>query len=285
MSQALILALAAMLCSGIGDFIYKRGAEAGIPAHRFLMVQTWTFAPTVFLYGLATSTLALNAAVLWACVAGLFAFTGFYNFARSLHAGRISINAPIFRLNFVVTVLLAVVFLGESLTLRKVAGIASGAVAVWNLMMMPPAGGPPEHRATLRSLAQMGVATTAIGVVNFIYKIGIMAGATPSSLLTAQACVVAALALGLATITDGAVRVQRTAWRHAGSAGIVLALAFIGLTEGLARGQATVVVPIVQMGFVVTAVLGIVVMKEPFSRRRAVGLAAAAGTILLFAAS
>ncbi len=47
----------------------------------------------------------------------------------------------------------------------------------------------------------------------------------------------------------------------------------------------TVVVPIVQMGFVVTVVLGIVVMKEPLSRRRAVGLAAAAGTILLFAAS
>jgi len=129
----------------------------------------------------------------------------------------------------------------------------------------------------------VGVATIAIGITNVIYKIGLGAGATPSSLLTAQACVVASLALGLVRLTDGAVRIPPGAWRHAGSAGVVLALAFIGLTEGLARGQASVVVPIAQMGFVVTAVLGILVMKEPFSRRTTIGLVAAAGAILFLA--
>lgn len=284
MSQTTVLALGAMVCGGIGDFIYKRGAQAGLPAHRFLMVQTWTFAPAVVLYGLVTSSLALDAAALWGCVAGLFAFTGFYNFARSLHAGMVSINAPIFRLSFVVTVALAVMFLGEALTPRKLAGIGCALLAVWTLIVRTlPAGGLPERRAMLGSLARVGVATAAIGIANFIYKIGLGAGATASSLLTAQACVIASLALGLVKITDGEVRVQRAAWRHAGSAGIVLALAFIGLTEGLARGQASVVVPIAQMGFVVTAILGILVMKEPFSRRTALGLAAAAGAILLLA--
>jgi len=284
MSQATLLALAAMIFAGIGDVAYKQGARAGIPAHRFLMVQTWTFGPAVLLYGLATSTLALDAAALWGCVAGLFAFTGFYNFARSLHAGMLSINAPIFRLSFVVTVVLAVAFLGESLTVRKLAGIACALVAVWSLMGMAlPAGRLPERAAALASLARVGVATIAIGITNVIYKIGLGAGATSSSLLTAQACVVASLALGLVKMTDGQVRVQRGAWRHAGTAGIVLALAFIGLTEGLARGQASVVVPIAQMGFVVTAILGILVMREPFSRRTALGLAAAAGAILSLA--
>jgi len=196
----------------------------------------------------------------------------------------VSINAPIFRLSFVVTVVLAVAFLGESLTVRKLAGIACALVAVWSLMGMAlPAGRLPERAAALASLARVGVATIAIGITNVIYKIGLGAGATSSSLLTAQACVVASLALGLVKMTDGQVRVQRGAWRHAGTAGIVLALAFIGLTEGLARGQASVVVPIAQMGFVVTAILGILVMREPFSRRTALGLAAAAGAIVLLA--
>ncbi len=284
MSQATLLALAAMTCGGLGDFIYKRGARAGLPAHRFLMVQTWIFAPTVFVYGVASSSLALNPAALWGCVAGLFAFAGFYNFARSLHGGMVSINAPIFRLSFVVTVALAVVFLGESLTSRKVAGSGCALGAVWSLLGgTPPSGGIPVRRATLASLARVGVATVAIGVANFIYKIGLRAGATSSSLLTAQACVAASLALMLVKITDGEVRVPRGAWRHAGTAGIVLALAFIGLTEGLARGQASVVVPIAQMGFVVTASLGVLVMKEPFNRRTALGLASAAVAILLLA--
>jgi uncharacterized membrane protein len=284
MSPATLLALLAMVGAGIGDFVYKQGARAGIPAHRFLMVQTWTFGPSVLLYGLATSALALDAATLWGAVAGLFAFTGFYNFAKSLHGGMVSINAPIFRLSFVVTVVLALAFLGESPSARTLAGVACALVAVWSLLGAAlPAGRRPERAAALASLARVGVATLAVGIMNVVYKLGLGAGATPASLLTAQACVVASLALGLVKLADGAVRVPPSAWRYAGSAGVVLALAFIGLTEALARGQASVVVPIAQMGFVVTAVLGVVVLREPFGRRTAVGLAAAAGAIALLA--
>ncbi|MGH7391772.1 MAG: hypothetical protein ACREM3_20305 [Candidatus Rokuibacteriota bacterium] len=51
----------------------------------------------------------------------------------------------------------------------------------------------------------------------------------------------------------------------------------------MARGQASVVVPIAQIGFVVAAVLGVVLMKEPFGRRTALGLIAAVGAIVLLA--
>lgn len=153
MSGAAALALAAMVLSGIADFVYKRGAGAGVPAHRFLMVQTWTFGPSVLLYGLVTWSLAVDPAVLWGCVAGLFAFTGFYNFARSLHAGRLSINAPIFRLSFVVTVLLAVVVLGEPVTTSKVIGIACAVVAVGSLVAAGPADDRPGRRAGLAKIS------------------------------------------------------------------------------------------------------------------------------------
>ena len=178
---------------------------------------------------------------------------------------------------------LAVVFLREPLTARKFAGLACAVLTVGTLIARRLPDGLPARRATLGSLARVGVATAAIGITNYIYKVGLSAGATASSLLTAQACVVAGLALGLVRITDGEVRVPRGAWRHAGIAGMVLALAFIALTEGLVRGQVSVVVPIAQLSFVVTAVLGIVVMTEPFSARTALGLRAAAGAIALLA--
>ncbi|MGH8622330.1 MAG: EamA family transporter, partial [Burkholderiales bacterium] len=127
-------ALLAMILLGLTDLVYKRGAAAGVPAHQFLMVQAWCFAPAVTLYGLATGTLALERAMAWGIGAGLFVFVALYNFARGLKSGSVSIVAPVFRLSFSVTVLLAVLVLGEPLTAPKLAGLALALAAVWMLL-------------------------------------------------------------------------------------------------------------------------------------------------------
>src|SRR5260221_14168825 len=100
-------ALGAMLFLGLGDLIYKRGAGAGAPPHHFLMVQSWVFTPLVVLYAVLTGSLRFVAGSLWGAFAGLFILIGFYNFAHSLKSGSISINAPVFRLSFVLTAPLA----------------------------------------------------------------------------------------------------------------------------------------------------------------------------------
>src|SRR6266853_901500 len=124
MTPGIEYALGAMLFFGLGDLVYKRGAAAGAQPHHFLMVQSWVFTPTVALYGWATGSLEFSAAAIeWGALAGVFVLVGFYNFAHSLRTGSISINAPIFRLSFVLTAALAVLFLGEPLTQYKVAGL------------------------------------------------------------------------------------------------------------------------------------------------------------------
>jgi len=127
-------ALAAMIFLGLVDLVYKRGAAAGIAAHQFLMVQAWCFTPAIVLYGLATGTLALERGMAWGMGAGLFVFVALYNFARSLKGGSVSIVAPIFRLSFTVTALLAVLVLGEPLTPYTLAGLALALAAVWLLL-------------------------------------------------------------------------------------------------------------------------------------------------------
>ena len=124
MNQPIVYAIVAMVCYGVSDFIYKQAAAAGIRADHFLMAQGWLFCPLVIVYALATHTLSLNSAALWGSLAGAFVFIGFYFFIRSLTAGSVSTNASIFRLNFIVTVLLVVIWLGEPLTGSKIAGLA-----------------------------------------------------------------------------------------------------------------------------------------------------------------
>jgi uncharacterized membrane protein len=283
MSESMEYALGALLLYGVADFVYKRGAAAGAEPHHFLMVQTWFFNPGTLLYGLVSGTLVFNAAALWGVPAGVCAIVGYYNFAHSLKSGSVSTNATIFRLSFAVTVALAVAVLGEPLTALKLAGLVLVAVAVWLLLAAPGAGTGHTRSASRSSLLRVLVATVVVGILSFTYKLGLRAGATPSGLVMTQALVALTVATGFSACVDRGIRPSRAAWRYAPIAAVLLVTAFIFLAKGLQHGEASVVVPIAQMGFVVTAFLGFVFLREPFTPRKGAGLAAALGALACLA--
>lgn len=280
MSPAIACALGALLCFGLGDLIYKQGAAAGAQPHQFLMLQSWVFTPIVFVYALATHQLEFVPGTLWGALAGVFILTGFYNFAYSLKTGSISINAPVFRLSFVITAALAVALLGEPPTAAKAAGIALALAAAW--LLLGGAGGP--QREDRGSLIRVLVATVAVGIGNFIYKLGLQAGATPASIIFAQGCAVVVGATLFVAWKEGRVRAEAPVRRFAPRAAVVLAAAFSLLIEALARGQASVVVPVAQMGFVVTALVGTLFLGERFTLRKGAGLLAALAALASLAA-
>jgi len=274
MSEGIGYALGAMLLYGVADFVYKRGAAAGAEPHQFLMVQTWFFSSFAILYGFFSGALALNRGALWGAAAGVLVVIGYYNFARSLKSGAVSTHATIFRLSFAVTVALAVLVLGEPLTAPKLAGLALVLVAVWLLLAAPAAGGD-ARRESRSSLARVLVATVAVGIASFTYKLGLREGATPISLVAAQGAVAVTLSTAFTAYVDRRIRPSRAAWRHAPVAAALLVVAFTFLAKGLEGGEASVVVPVAQMGFVVTALLGFFFLREPFTARKGAGLAAA----------
>jgi drug/metabolite transporter (DMT)-like permease len=274
MSQGIPYALGAMLLFGAGDLIYKRGAAAGALPHQFLMVQSWVFLPTVATYGLLTGSLHFVVGTLWGLPVGVFVLTGFYNFAYSLKSGPVSVNAPVFRLSFVITAGLAVVFLGEPLGGYKVAGVALALAAVWLLLAAPTAADAGRHESR-SSLARVLIATAAVGIANFIYKFGLHAGAMPASLIVAQATVVVSCSTAFTRVVDGRIRPSRAVLRNAPLAGVAIALAFCLMVESLVRGDASVMVPVAQMGFVATSLFGFLFLREPFSLRKGAGLLAA----------
>jgi drug/metabolite transporter (DMT)-like permease len=274
MSPGIQYALGAMLLFGVGDLIYKRGAAAGALPHQFLMVQSWVFLPTVTAYARLTGSLHFVAGALWGALVGVFVLIGFYNFAHSLRSGLVSVNAPVFRLSFVITAGLAIALLGEPLTAYKIAGIALALAAVWLLLGAPPAD-DSARRESRSSLARVLIATAAVGIGNFAYKFGLHADATPASLIVAQACVVVSCSTAFAGVLDRRIRPSRAVLRYAPMAGIALALAFCLMVESLARGDASVMVPVAQMGFVATSLIGFLFLREPFSARKGAGLVAA----------
>jgi drug/metabolite transporter (DMT)-like permease len=209
-------------------------------------------------------------------------FVALYNFVRSLKTGPVSLIAPIFRLSFTVTTALAVLLLGEPLGAWKVAGLALALAAVW--LLLGGDGAAPE--AARSPLAQALVAMVAMGVANFLYKVGAASGGSPATFIAGQAAVFLPLATGYAWLTDRGMRApSAAAWTHAGSTAALFLLGLVLMFESLTRGQASVLVPITQMGFVVTAAIGVVFLREAFTLRKGAGLAFALAALIALALS
>jgi drug/metabolite transporter (DMT)-like permease len=310
-TAGLELALVAMVFFGLADLAYKRGAAAGVKAHHFIMLQGWFFAPAVALYGLATGTLAFGTALLWGMSAGLFVFIALYNFASALKLGSVSIVAPIFRLSFTVTVALAVLLLAEPLTGWKTAGLALALTAVWLLLgaFQPSAsrtaevpresrsgeevgtplggdtGGAVASTGARAALAQALIAMVAMGVANFLYKVGAATGGSPASFITGQACAFVPLTTAFTWIMERSVRPPPGGWKYGATAAGAFLIALIFMFESLTRGEASVLVPITQMGFVVTAAFGFIFLREPLTARKGAGLALAVAALAALAYS
>jgi drug/metabolite transporter (DMT)-like permease len=263
-------ALVAMICYGVGDFIYKRSAADEVEPLHFLTAQAWVFCPLSLAYAAATGTLVIVPGALWGGLAGLFILIGFTAFLRSLANGPVSVAAPIFRLSFLITATLAVVVLAEPITAAKLTGLALALGAIW--LLLGGGGTVPLSRAFL---IQVGVATVALGAAIFFHKMGVYHGATPETGVAAQATVFCFLATLITLVNDRGYRLPRRTWNHSVPAALVLLCAFLLLLHALAVGPASVLVPIAQMGFIVTATLGIVVLGEPVTARKLAGLTAA----------
>jgi len=285
MGQPVVYAIVAMVCYGLSDFIYKQAASAGIRADHFLMAQGWFFCPLVILYALATHTLVLDPVALWGSLAGVFIFLGFHYFIRSLITGSVSTNASIFRMNFIVTVILVVILLGEPLTTSKMAGLALSLLAAWLLLGAGDNAERTPNKARRRSLVQVVIATLAFGTSNFFHTVGLRHGAVPETLAVAQAALFMPIATVVVYFTDRTTRVPPLTFRYGAAAAIVLLGATIFLLRGVADGQASVLVPIAQMGFIIAALLGISILGERVTIRKVVGLVSALAALAVLAKS
>ncbi len=285
MNQSIVYAIVAMVCYGVSDFIYKQAAAAGIRADHFLMAQGWLFCPLVIVYALATHTLVLDPAALWGSLAGVFVFIGFFWFIRSLATGSVSTNASIFRLNFIVTVLLVVIWLGEPLTPSKIAGLALALLATWLLLGVGTSAERAPDGARRHSLVLVALATLAFGTSNFFHTMGLRHGALPETLAVAQAALFMPLATVVVYVADRKLRPPPVTFKYSASAAIVLLGATISLLRSVAGGQASVLVPIAQMGFVVAALLGIFILRERVTIRKVIGLVTALAALAALAGS
>ena len=129
------------------------------------------------------------------------------------------------------------------------------------------------------------IATVAMALANFFYKVGLQHGAVPETIVAAQAWTFCSLATVLRFLQQRRFHLAPGAWRYATLAALALLVAFVLLLHGLALGPASVLVPVAQMSFVFTALLGAAIFRERLDMRKCTGLVVAVVALVLFAVS
>lgn len=278
MFETIGFAIIALLAFGVNDVIFKRAAQKGATAHHMMMILPLTMLPVIAAYGVISHTLIPHAGALWGAVGGCFTYFAFYSFSKSLQQGAVSIAVPVFRLFFLGTALLSIIFLEESLTSLKIIGLVAGVLAVWLLLAQ---GASEKSEISREALTRIILAAVLGSFPFFFFKLGLIAGATMPSVIVCQAITVSTIATVAVYLKERKISAPTVALQHGIAFGVIQAFGFGILLEGMVRGEASILVPIAQLSFLVSAVVGIAVWKEAFTARKVLGILAAVGAVAL----
>jgi uncharacterized membrane protein len=295
------LAVGAMMCLGLSDFLNKRAMRDGVRRTQFLVVQSFFFTLTTLVLTPLVGDFEWSPELLYAVACGVITFVSYVFVLKALEAGEASVAVPIYRMSFAVTVVLAVAFLGEVITSRKVMGfflIMAALVSLTAINGRPregerfhsseglPVGGDERVRRSTALAATFAlVAMVTIGTKGFLYKVGVDGGAPPTTFALVQSLTFLPIAVIFALYHDRGLRTERVTWTTAPFNGVLTALASILLLASLIEGDASVSVPISQLCFVVTAVLAMVFFRERLTTLKVAGIVAAVAAVLVLSST
>ena len=218
-------------------------------------------------------------------LSGLATGASWLCYFKALQLGDVSKVAPVDKMSTVLTVIMAVLLLGEGLSALGAVGLVL--VTIGTLLMLCA----EDLRALPRALAGGGGwLLYALGAALFaaltaiLGKIGI--AAVPSDLGTAirtgVVLVMAWVMVGVAGRLRGAAHVPRGEMTWILLSGVATCASWLCYFRALQDGPASVVVPIDKLGVLVSVAFSVLVLRERVGARALVGLAVlVAGTVAL----
>lgn len=270
-----------MLVVGVADFVFGKAARKGIPYATLACSQAlfvtlfngvWAYTAGVYAWSLQY-LISFAAAVLF--------FIAYLAFMRSVSLGEASISTPIYRINFVATSLMAILFLNEAMTLRKGVGFLLAGIAIF-LLSDFRIYRRSSGRISWRSIFWAIVAMFSMGSMSFLWKIAAIWGLPLPMLFHTQAVFFTIITFAYSYVTQGGPRFTKDGWIYGISVGGLLLVGMSCFYLALGRAEVTVVTPISQLSFVVSVIMATVWMRERLTARKTIGLLMAAGTIASF---
>ncbi|MCU7873125.1 MAG: DMT family transporter [Candidatus Thiodiazotropha sp. (ex Lucinoma borealis)] len=283
MTSAIVFALLSLLFAGLNDVVFKRYSSKdrsrGIIVFGIGVVWLLLQSLTIILDDgrFLPDTVTLG----YGLTAGIILALSNILLIEGLTQTDVSVGSTIYRLNTIGVVLLSVVFLQEPLGWLKMAGISSGVLAV--LLLMHQSHAVDMGRMVTLYVWLVVLASLLRAIYGVISKVGLNQGAdTDSMLLVAAFCWVIGGAL-YALLREGRFRLTRKKTAYALVSGLLVYLIVNFLLAAIARGEASVVIPIANLSFIAALLISVVLGMERLSVKKITAVLCAIGSIWLLA--
>ncbi|HSS63533.1 MAG TPA: DMT family transporter, partial [Gammaproteobacteria bacterium] len=250
MSYAVAFALLSMTFGGLIDTLYKiyarRARSRGI--YLFGMGLVWLLLQLIELTARGEVLRFSSVDLRYGIAAGVMVTLSNLLYIESMTHLDISLGATIYRLNTVGVVVLGFLLLGEPLGIVKLLGIACGVIAV--IFLYQP-DGSDRGRIVAAFIWVMILALLLRAAFGVISKGGITAGASPSMIMLIAAICWMAGGMGYALSRERSVSVGAKELGYCLGSGLIVFAIVNFLMLGLRFGEATIVIPIANLSFVV----------------------------------
>lgn len=226
--------------------------------------------------------------LLFLVLSGLATGASWLCYFRALQLGNVNKVVPIDKSSTVLTMLLAMLFLGERVTLLKVVCMALIAAGTYLMIERKPVA-PGEEQSKVKNgwLAYALLSALFASLTAILGKVGIQG--VESNLGTAiRTIVVLTMAWGIVLAGKKQRQIKQIdarSWLFLGLSGLATGLSWLCYYRALQDGPASVVVPIDKLSILVTVAFAWLFFNEKLSKKALLGLVLmVAGTLLLLVA-
>ena len=283
MSLSIVFAIASMFSAGLNDLVFKRYVSKERPKGIYVALIGLIWSGFYLILGTLSGGMHFDHnTVLYGLISGIAVIAANILLLEGFRGVDASVGSTIYRLHFVVVIVLAPLFLSEELTLGKIVGLL---FAISSVLLMAQADHSQEHQNKAAPVFVLLVILASMlrGITGFFFKIATNHHVHEGTFLfvTALLWVIGGLlywAIGERDIPMSGAVVPY---------GLVSGLLCVGIASFLLLsvklGEAIMAVPIAQLSFVVTTALSIMLLKERVTRYKVLGGISAVGAIVSLA--
>ncbi len=278
MSRAILFALLSLLSAGLLDVVYKRYSrkERSRGTYIFGIGLVWCVLQAAVV-SIGDEALLIDAtSVKYGLFAGLCLTLSNLLLLESLTHINISLGSTIYRLNTIGVIIMAFLFLGEDIGGVKLLGVALGILAVGLLYHPDSAPVAQEKQKQFLPFFLMAIAASLFRAgYGVITRGGILHQADPQTMLLICALSWVVGGALYARLREGRFRLTLKKISYALVSGVLVFLVVDFLMLAVKYGEASIVIPVANMSFVVAMVLSVVLRYESLNLRKGAAMVVA----------
>jgi drug/metabolite transporter (DMT)-like permease len=281
MNQGIYYALLSMIFAGINDVVFKKYSSKERSRGMYVLGigVTWAILQLLFMQVEHVSFEVDNNSITYGLIAGVLLTASNLFLIESLTHINVSIGSTVYRLNTIGVVILSLLVLGESMDTFKIFGIILGIIAV--LLMYGGNGTSSFSGKTALYFWLVVFASLFRALYGVVSKAGLSANAEPQSILLIVAfCWVVGGGIYAKYIEKKFIITKKKILYSLFSGFLVFCIVNF-LMLGLEHEQASIVIPIANMSFIIALFISLALKIEELNLKKIIAACFAIFSILL----